>query len=48
MKKTLSIALTDEDLIELLRILMDNDAQGALEFVQRHLRAKTREALEGG
>lgn len=48
MKKTITLALDDADLIELLRILMDRDAEGALAFLQQHVKGKVREALEGG
>ena len=48
MKKTITLALDDADLIELLRILMDRDAEGALVFLQQHVKGKVREALEGG
>lgn len=48
MKKTITLALDDADLIELLRILMDKDAEGALAFLQQHVKGKVREALEGG
>jgi len=48
MKKTITLVLEEEDLIELLRILMDDDAEGALAFVRQHLKGKVREALEGG
>jgi len=48
MKKTITLALDDADLIELLRILMDKDAEGALAFLQKHAKGKAQEALEGG
>ncbi len=48
MKKTLQVALTDSDLIELIRILMDEDAEGALMFLQSHFKGKARDLLEGG
>ncbi|MBN1147973.1 MAG: hypothetical protein JXA78_12015 [Anaerolineales bacterium] len=48
MKKAMSIPLDDEDLIELLRILMDEDAEAALAFLKKHLKGKARELLEGG
>jgi hypothetical protein len=47
-KKTLSLALEEVDLIELCRILMDDDASGALEFLRLHLKSKARDLLEGG
>ncbi|MEW6578666.1 MAG: hypothetical protein AB1435_05675 [Chloroflexota bacterium] len=48
MKKTITLALDDAELIELLRILMDKDAEGALAFLQQHVRGKVQGALEGG
>jgi hypothetical protein len=48
MKKVLSIALDDKDLIELMRVLLDDDEQGALGFLKKHFKGKSRELLEGG
>jgi hypothetical protein len=48
MKKSLSIVVEDEDLLELMRILMDDDAEGALAFLKQHFRGKARDLLEGG
>lgn len=48
MKKSLSIVLDDQAVIELMRILMDDDAEGALAFLQQHIKGKARELLEGG
>jgi hypothetical protein len=48
MKKNLTLIVEDADLIELCRILMDRDADAALVFLQRHVRGKARELLEGG
>ena len=48
MKKVLTIVIEEHDLIELMRILMDDDADSALAFLRRHLRGKAREALEAG
>ena len=48
MKKSLSIVLDDQAVIELMRILMDGDAEGALAFLQQHFKGKAREMLEGG
>ena len=48
MKKDLHIALEDDQIIELMRILLDEDAQGALEFLKQHFKGKARELLEGG
>ena len=48
MKKNLSVVVNDEDLIELLRILMDDDADAALAFLKKHFKGKARDLLEGG
>jgi hypothetical protein len=48
MKKALSVVLEDQDIIELMRILMDDDADGALAFLRQHFKGKARELLEGG
>jgi hypothetical protein len=48
MKKALSIAVDDTDLLELMRILMDDDAEGALGFLKQHFKGKARDLLEGG
>lgn len=31
-----------------MRVLMDGDAEGALEFLRQHFEGKARELLEGG
>ncbi len=46
MKKGLT--LEDAELVELCRILIDKDAEGALEFLQIHFKGKVRNLLEGG
>ncbi len=48
MKKAMTLILEDEQIIELFRILIDNDAQDALSFVKTHFKSKARELLEGG
>ena len=48
MKKNLSVIVEDQDLIELLRILMDDDAEAALAFLRKHFKGKVRNLLEGG
>ena len=40
--------LEDPDLIELMRILLDDDAEGALTFLRTDFKGKARELLEGG
>ena len=48
MKKAITLILEDADIIELIRILMDEDGEAALVFLKQHLKARLREALEGG
>jgi hypothetical protein len=48
MKRILQLTLTDEDLLELMRIIIDDDPQAALAFVKTHFKGKARELLEGG
>ncbi len=48
MKKATSLVLEDEEIIELIRILMDDDADGALAWLKTHFKGKARDLLEGG
>ncbi len=48
MKKGVILTLSDEDLIELIRIMMDDDENGALAFLKTHFKGKARDLLEGG
>jgi hypothetical protein len=48
MKHVIHLSLSDEDLLELLRVLIDDDTDGALAFMKAHLKGKARELLEGG
>jgi len=48
MKKSIHVILEDPDVIELMRILLDDDAEGALTFLRTHYKGKARELLEGG
>jgi len=48
MKRTLMLPVTDEELVELCRILLDRDQEGALQFLEEHLRGKVNQVLEGG
>lgn len=48
MKKAINLVLEDEDIIELMRILIDEDTDGALAFLKTHFKGKARELLEGG
>ena len=48
MKKALVVPLSDEELLDLCRILIDHDEAGALVFLDQHLKKKGNQALEGG
>jgi hypothetical protein len=48
MKKGINLTLDDEDLIGLIRIMMDDDEKGALAFLKTQFKGKVRELLEGG
>lgn len=48
MKKALHVVLEDQDVIELMRVLMDDDADAALVFLKAHFKGKARDLLEGG
>ncbi len=48
LKKGVNIVLDDQEIVELIHILIDNDAQDALSFLKAHFKGKARELLEGG
>ncbi len=48
MKKALIISLSDEELLDLCRIIIDKDEGEALLFLEKHLKSKVHDALEGG
>lgn len=48
MKRAINLTLEDEAIIELMRILIDEDAEGALAFLKNHFKGKARDLLEGG
>ncbi len=48
MKRALVIPLTDKELQEVYRILIDRDKDAAWEFLNEHARAPLRKAMEGG
>ncbi len=37
MKKSIVLTLTDEELIELERTILDDDSEGALRFLKKHI-----------
>lgn len=48
MKKIMNLVLEEEGIIELIRILIDDDAEGALAFLKVHFKGKAHNLLEGG
>lgn len=48
MKKSITLILDDQDLLELTRLLLDEDAEGSLAFLKTHFKGKALELLEGG
>ena len=48
MKKGINLVLEDKQIVELMQILIDEDANEALKFLKVHFKGKARELLEGG
>lgn len=48
MKKGINLVLEEQELIELIRILVDEDADAALAFLKIHFKGRARDLLEGG
>jgi len=48
MKKAVTLVLEDDQLIELIRILLDDDPEAALAFLKLVFKGKARDLLEGG
>jgi hypothetical protein len=48
MKKAINLVLEDDQIIELIRILLDNDSEAALVFLKQNFKGKGRDLLEGG
>ena len=47
MKKSIVLSLSDEELIELERIMLDNDSEGALKVLKKHLEREVKAAISG-
>jgi hypothetical protein len=47
MKKSISLTLSDEDLMELQRILLDDDSTAALRFLKKHLYKQVKAVISG-
>jgi len=46
-KKSVVLTLTDKELMELVRIITDDDSAGALKFLKKHVGRKAWAVLEG-
>jgi hypothetical protein len=46
-KKSISLTLSDEELMELQRILLDEDREAALQFLKTHLDKKVKAVISG-
>jgi hypothetical protein len=46
MSEVMNLVLEDEDVFELLRILLDDDAEGALVWLKTHLNGKASYVLD--
>jgi uncharacterized glyoxalase superfamily protein PhnB len=47
MKRSMTLTLGDQELMELQRIILDGDKAEALRFLERHFKDKVRAVLEG-
>jgi len=47
MKKSITMTLSDEELMELQRILLDEDKEEALRFLKTHLDKKVKATISG-
>ncbi|MBU2008873.1 MAG: hypothetical protein KJ624_03335 [Chloroflexi bacterium] len=47
MKKSIIVTLSDEELMELERILLDDDGEHALRFLKSHLAKKVKATISG-
>ncbi|MDD5039407.1 MAG: hypothetical protein PHN78_08870 [Dehalococcoidales bacterium] len=47
MKKSIVLSLSDEELFELERIMLDNDSDGALNALKKHLERGVKAAISG-
>ncbi len=48
MKKTVNLILEEKEIISLIQILIDDDAEGALAFLKTHFKGNARDLLESG
>ncbi len=48
MKRAVTLVLEDDQVMELTRILLDDDSEAALAFLKQNFKGKARELLERG
>jgi hypothetical protein len=48
MKKAINVTLEDDEIVELIRIMLDEDKDAALAFVKRHFKGRAKEVLVAG
>ena len=47
MKKSIILSLSDEEMIELERIMLDNDSESALKALKTHLEREVKSSISG-
>jgi hypothetical protein len=47
MKKSIVVSLSEQELFEFERIMLDNDGESALKFLKNHLERKVRAVISG-
>jgi uncharacterized glyoxalase superfamily protein PhnB len=48
MKKAITVTLDDQEIVDLIQIMLDEDAEAALAFVKRHFKSKAKALLTTG
>jgi hypothetical protein len=48
MKKAITVTLDDEEIVDLIQLMLDEDAEQALAFVKRHFKGKAKDLLTAG
>ena len=47
MKKSIVLSLSDEDLLEMERVMLDDDSEGALKALKKYLEREVKAAISG-
>jgi hypothetical protein len=47
MKKSITLVLSDEELMELQRIMLDDDSEGAMRFLKAYLGKQVKAVISG-